>query len=111
LGLTLSAHCAACGYDEDQLALGATHQEIAQHDVCTREVYVVSCCTRLASLLIYMGQPLPSALPCPHCAQPVDFEASSRVPIARLKGVVLEGHPCPRCREPHLAFTELGKFV
>ncbi|MCA8925713.1 MAG: hypothetical protein KDD82_28145 [Planctomycetes bacterium] len=111
MGLTLSARCAACGYDEDDIKLGATHQEIAQHDVCTREVYVVSCCTRLASLLIYLGQPLPADLPCPHCERPVDFDASPRLPIATLSGVRLTGHPCPRCGAAELGFTELGRFV
>ncbi|MEZ6188962.1 MAG: hypothetical protein R3F62_28650 [Planctomycetota bacterium] len=111
MGLTLAARCAGCGYSEDLLQLGATHAEIAQHDVCTREVYVVPCCTRLASVLIFMGQPLPEDLPCPHCAATLDLGACSRVAISRLSGVQLEGHACPRCAAPELAFAERGRVV
>ncbi|MGE0709322.1 MAG: hypothetical protein AB7N76_26820 [Planctomycetota bacterium] len=109
MGLILDASC-ACGFSAEGLRLGATHEEIARHDVEVAEIFRTACCTTLLSVQVLLGQPLPAPL-CPGCGQAVTLAPESRYAIARLSGVRLEGHPCPRCGEPALSFREQRRFL
>jgi hypothetical protein len=110
MGLFLDAACSACDYRRAGLRLGATHRQIEQHDVCTHELYRLSCCGEVQSVLIYMGQPLPE-LDCATCGVALDLAVTPRYRVATMKGEVLEDHPCPRCGESRLGFSRRGKFV
>jgi len=110
MGLVLTATCEGCGFQQPDLRLGATHAQIAQHDVCHRDLYRASCCNRVQSVLLYLGQPLPEVA-CEGCGQALVLTAETRYRIATMKGEVLEGHACPGCGSQTLSFQQTGKFV
>lgn len=110
VGFVVDARCHDCGYAREDLRFGATHEEIGQHDVCTRELYRAPCCGEVQSVLIYMGQPLPERA-CEGCEATLDLGLELRYRVATLKGEVWSGHPCPRCAEAALEFRPRDKFV
>ena len=103
--MIVEAVCGACGYRESGLGLGATHAEIAQHDVCTRELFRAPCCGVVVSAVVEMGQPRPSP-PCPGCETALVLSEDLRYRVARLSGDVWDGHRCPRCAEASLRFEQ-----
>lgn len=109
MGLFLSAHC-PCGYQRDELRLGATHAQIAAHDVSTWELYTAPCCGEVQSVLVYMGAELPTAQ-CERCQAPLPLDRASRYRVSTLKGQVYEGHTCPRCGTPRLRFEPGDTFL
>ena len=109
MGLFLTAQC-PCGYERGDLRLGATHAQIAAHDVSTYELYAAPCCGEVQSVLVYMGAPLPDA-PCERCAAPLPLSAPTRYRVATLKGQVMEGHRCPRCQAAELRFVPGESFL
>ncbi|RMG08796.1 MAG: hypothetical protein D6731_21015 [Planctomycetota bacterium] len=109
MGLILDAACAACAFRAGGLRLGATHAEIGQHDVCTRELYLAPCCARVQSVRVFLGRPLPE-VSCEECARPLPLRPEHRYRIATLKGEVFRAHPCPRCGARALAFSPQAEF-
>lgn len=110
MGLFLKASCPACGYQRGGLRLGATHAQIAAHDVSTFEVFRATCCDELQSVLVYMGQAYPSTC-CDRCQLPLKLDAETRYRISTLKGQVYEGHVCPRCQAAELRFEPGESFL
>lgn len=109
MGLILDAGCDSCGFSRRALRLGATHAEIATHDVNTLELFATPCCKSMQSVRVLMGQPYP-APPCEGCAKPLSLAAGERYRIATMKGEVLTGHRCPACGAETLAFEVKGSF-
>ena len=109
MGLILDATCASCGFTRDGLRLGATHEQIAQHDVCAHELFAVACCSTVASVLVFLGQPYPDTS-CDACKTPLTLTAETRYRISTLKGEVLEEHACPVCDRSTLSFQPTGSF-
>lgn len=110
MGLLLSARCEACGYARDGLRLGGTHAQIEAHDVCHLEVYEAPCCRALQSVELFLGAPLPTPA-CEGCGQTFSVTPERRYRISTLKGEVLGGHACPRCRAAALSFARAGTFL
>jgi hypothetical protein len=90
--------------------LGATHAQIAAHDVSTYELFAAPCCGEVQSVLVYMGTPYPEAS-CEGCKAPLSLGPETRYRVATLKGEVYEGHPCPRCQAPELRFVPGESFL
>lgn len=109
MGLHLSAAC-PCGYRREGLRLGATHEQIAAHDVSHYELFLTPCCREVQSVLVLLGQPLPAGA-CARCQAPLDLSAATRHRVTTLKGERLSGHACPRCGEARLAYEVTGRFV
>jgi ribosomal protein S27E len=109
MGLILTARCGACGHEQTDLALGATHAEIAAHDVSTRELYEAPCCQVVQSVHLLMGQPLPD-VDCAECGERLPLAAEQRYRVATLKGEVFSGHRCPACGASELAFEQTDSF-
>lgn len=110
MGLILNADCGSCGFTRSGLRLGATHEQIGQHDVCARELFAAACCSTVVSVLVYLGQPYPDTS-CEDCEAPLPLNAESRFRISTLKGEVLDGHACPGCGKASLAFQRTGSFT
>ncbi len=110
MGLILSAGCSSCGFSRDGLRLGATHEQIGQHDVCARELFAAACCSTVVSVLVYLGQSYPET-PCNSCETPLALTPDTRYRVSSMKGEVLAGHTCPACGEPLLAFEKTGSFT
>mgnify|MGYP001199448757 CR=1 FL=1 len=109
MGLYLSAAC-PCGYTRQGLRLGATHGQIAAHDVSHYELFLARCCREVQSVLVLLGQPLPAAS-CERCQVPLDLAGAQRHRVSTLKGERLEGHICPRCEAPRLGYAVTGRFT
>lgn len=105
----LEARC-ACGYARSGLRLGATHAQIAAHDVSHYELVLAACCGEVQSVLVRLGQP-PGQASCERCARPIELAAAARHRVSTLKGERLEGHRCPRCGEQALGYTRAGSFL
>ena len=110
MGLILDAGCDGCGFSRADLRLGATHGQIAEHDVNTLELYGALCCGTLQSVRVFMGQPLPE-VPCEACGVNLTLAPETRYRVATLKGEVLGGHPCPACGAHRLTFVATGRFT
>lgn len=110
MGLVLDARCDDCGYARDGLRLGATHAQIAAHDVSHLEVFAAPCCRDLQSVHLFLGVPWPQP-PCERCGAPVTLVPERRYRISTMKGEVLQGHPCPRCEKKTLRFVRRGTFI
>ena len=109
MGLILDARCDACGFAQSALKLGATHAEIATHDVNTLELFSAPCCKAVQSVRVLMGHPYPET-PCEGCAKPLPLAPDQRYRIATMKGEILKGHRCPSCGADRLSFESKGSF-
>ena len=55
MGLLLSARCNDCDYTEEELRLGGSHAQIGAHDVSAYELFSVTCCQQVQSILVFLG--------------------------------------------------------
>ncbi len=106
MGLILDARCEACGFEHAGLKLGATMEQMSGERRSFLHLLPCVGCGDIATLELALGEPGPDAR-CPECTAALG--AAYR--IVRMKGLALAGHACPRCRAPHLAFSEAGKFL
>lgn len=112
MGLILRASCGACGFAQEDLRLGATHEQIADHDVSHSEVFQATCCGRLQSVRLLLGQGYPDPGPaCEFCEELVAPRDETRYRISTMKGEDLAGHRCPVCAAPQLSFEKTGSFT
>lgn len=83
---------------------------IARHDVAHFDVFATPCCRDLQSVEVVLGQGH-APVPCARCGVEFTPSAPDRYRISRLRGEVLEGHPCPRCGAAVLGFEVTARFV
>ena len=110
MGLIVAARCARCGFERDELRLGATMGQMSGERRSALHLYRCEACHDLAQIELGLGE-VPGTPPCDRCAAPLPIVRERAYRIVGMNETKLEGHLCPRCGEAALAFRETGRFL
>jgi hypothetical protein len=106
VGLVLSARCTRCELQLEGLRLGATMEQMSGERRSFLHLFRCRSCREITGVELALGE-----ISAARCPKDHPFEKGDEYRIVRMKGLVLEGHACPRCGEATLAFKEEGQFL